>query len=109
MTRRGATNGERRAVAGFSLPGDSQTLRDLVRVPSMRTPGSARFAPYYKAQWFDSRALCWRDVQKACTTPADAEALFTADKAWRVIEVTMQGRRPLPLRSAALPPAHTAG
>ena len=73
----------------------------------MRTPGSARFAPYYKAQWFDGRGLCWRDVQKACTTPADAEALFTPNKEWRVIEITMQGRRPLPPRSAAPAPAHT--
>jgi hypothetical protein len=28
-----------------------------------RKPGSARFAPYYKVQWWDARNLAWHDIQ----------------------------------------------
>ena len=34
----------------------------------MRTKGSCRFAPYYKVEWYDATALCWRVIQKAFST-----------------------------------------
>jgi hypothetical protein len=64
-------------------------------VHAVRKHGSARFAPYFKAQWWDERGLCWRDVQKACPTREAAQVLFTADKRWRVMQVSEEGRRPL--------------
>jgi hypothetical protein len=60
----------------------------------MRTQGSCRFAPYYKAQWFDEKQLAWRDVQKQFATPEEARAAFGKGK-WRVMEITMTGRKPL--------------
>lgn len=59
----------------------------------MRTKNSCRFAPYYKAQWYDETQLAWRDVQKQFTTPEDARKAFGNGK-WRVMEITMQGRQP---------------
>ena len=56
-----------------------------------RTQGSCRFAPYYKAQWYDETTLAWRDVQKQFTTPEDARKAFGKGK-WRVMEITMSGR-----------------
>ena len=41
---------------------DVQTPQDLVSIRACRQPGARAFAPYYKAQWFDTRALCWRGV-----------------------------------------------
>jgi hypothetical protein len=62
----------------------------------MRTAGSARFEPYFKAQWFDSISLAWKDVQRAHPTEAEARATFTPDKQWRVMRITPTGRHPLP-------------
>jgi hypothetical protein len=60
----------------------------------MRTKGSCRFEPYYKAQRFDEKQLAWRDVQKQFATHDEARAAFGKGK-WRVMEITMNGRRPL--------------
>lgn len=65
-----------------------------------RRAGSVRFAPYYKLQWFDPHALAWRDVQQAFPTPQaalEASLTQTVDppRAWRIMEITMHGRRPL--------------
>ena len=60
----------------------------------MRTQGSCRFAPYYKAQWFDEKQLAWRDVQKQFATPDEARSAFGKGK-WRVMEITEKGRNPL--------------
>ena len=68
--------------------------RGLVGVGGLRQRGSARFAPYYKAQWYDEKQLAWSDVQKQFATPDDARAAFKKGK-WRVMEITMTGRHPL--------------
>ena len=60
----------------------------------MRTQSSCRFAPYYKAQWYDEKQLAWRDVQKQFATPDEARAAFGKGK-WRVMEITEKGRNPL--------------
>jgi hypothetical protein len=58
----------------------------------MRTKGSCRFAPYYKVEWYDATALCWRVIQKAFSTEEQARAAFLWDKKCRVQEVTEKGR-----------------
>ena len=82
----GSVGLERRAESGES--------RGLVGVGGLRQRGSARFAPYYKAQWYDEKQLAWRDVQRQFTTPDEARATFKKGK-WRVMEITMTGRHPL--------------
>lgn len=62
----------------------------------MRRPGSARFAPYYKVQWFNPAVYAWQDVQQAHPTIDAAQAAFPAGKRCRVMMITMQGRHPLP-------------
>lgn len=63
-----------------------------------RTRGSARFSPYYKVQWYDDSTLAWRDVQRQRIHPSaeQAAAAFIRGVRCRVMEVTMQGRSPLP-------------
>lgn len=61
----------------------------------MRTKGSCRFAPYYKVQWYDAASLCWRDVQKAHTSPESARANFIPGKQCRVMQITERGRAPI--------------
>jgi len=60
----------------------------------MRRKNSCRFAPYYKAQWYDEKQLAWRDVQKQFPSADDARKAFGNGK-WRVMEITMNGRKPL--------------
>ena len=60
----------------------------------MRRKNSCRFAPYYKAQWYDETTLAWRDLQKQFSTPEQAIAAFGKGK-WRVMEITEKGRNPL--------------
>jgi len=62
----------------------------------MRTKGSARFAPYYKVQWWDDRTCAWLDVKRAHPTPAAARATYRRGVRCRVMEITERGRRPLP-------------
>jgi hypothetical protein len=62
----------------------------------MRMKSSARFAPYYKVQWYDVRSAAWIDIQNAHATPAAAQAAFPAGKTCRVVEITEGRRRPLP-------------
>jgi len=40
--------------------------------------------------------MAWQDVQKQFATANDAKAQFIADKKCRIMEVTEQGRNPLP-------------
>ena len=61
-----------------------------------RRRGSARFAPYYKVQFWRPDALAWQDVQAQYPTIEAAQAAFPPGQRCRVMEVTMQGRRPLP-------------
>lgn len=61
----------------------------------MRTRGSARFAPYYKVQTYDPRALVWRDIQKAHPTPEAARAACPAGQQCRIMRVTERGRAPV--------------
>ncbi len=63
--------------------------------PKTRVRGSCRFSAYYKAQWFDDRTLAWKDLPKRFPTTAEALAQFTLSKEWRLMEVTMTGRRVL--------------
>lgn len=57
-----------------------------------RARGSCRFAPYYKAQWYDEATLAWRDVAKRFETPNKARARFDDKHLWRIMEVSMSGR-----------------
>lgn len=61
----------------------------------MRQHGSARFEPYFKAQWWDARSYAWRDIQQACASPEEARALFRAGKRWRVMRIAEEGRAPV--------------
>jgi hypothetical protein len=75
----------------------SNAASGTARLSVVRTRGSVRFDAYYKAQWYDPITLAWRDIQKACPTPDTARALFTNQhNTWRIMEITPQGRRPLP-------------
>jgi hypothetical protein len=60
-----------------------------------RQPGSARFATYYKVQWYDATSLCWVDIQQSFPTPEAARAAYPAGHRCRVMEVTPQGRHPI--------------
>jgi hypothetical protein len=62
----------------------------------MRTKGSARFAPYYKAQEYNPRSAVWVDVQRAHPTPEAARAACRPGVRCRIMEITKRGRRPLP-------------
>jgi hypothetical protein len=62
----------------------------------MRTKGSARFAPYFKVQWWDARTCAWLDVQRAHSTLEAARAACRPGVRCRVMEITERGRRPLP-------------
>jgi hypothetical protein len=62
----------------------------------MRTKGSARFAVYYKVQWWDGRSSAGVDVQKAHATPEAARAAYRPGVRCRIMEITERGRRPLP-------------
>lgn len=57
-----------------------------------RTKSSCRFAPYYKAQWYDEKALAWRDIPERFSTIAEARARFNERHKWRAMEVSMSGR-----------------
>jgi hypothetical protein len=69
----------------------------------MRQRGSVRFAPYYKLQWWDERALAWHDVQRAFSAPGAATAAIGTPEApaparaqrWRLMEISERGRAPL--------------
>lgn len=75
-----------------------------------RTPGSARFQPYYKLQRWDERSMAWVDEQRAYPTPTAAlEALLDDDhhgSVWRIMRVHEGGREPLP--ASEWPQATTA-
>lgn len=60
-----------------------------------RTRGSVRFEAYYKVQWFDETSLCWRDVQQAHPSEAEARAAFIAGRRCRVMAITERGRQAL--------------
>lgn len=63
-----------------------------------RTSRSVRFDPYYKLEWFDSTLMVWRPVQKAYASVEDAARVArTADRQWRLMEVTTHGYAPVPL------------
>lgn len=62
-----------------------------------RVRGSVRFDPYFKAQWWDPRAMAWRDVRRPHASEAAAVAAFdpqVADR-WRVMRVHPGGRAPV--------------
>ena len=61
----------------------------------MRTRGSARFGPYFKVLWWDTRTCAWIDVQKAHATPEAARAAYRPGVRCRIMEITERGRRPL--------------
>ena len=61
----------------------------------MRAKGSCRFEPYYKVEWYDKIALCWRVIQKAHPTEAKARESFLNGKQCRIQQVTERGRNTL--------------
>jgi hypothetical protein len=62
----------------------------------MRTKGSARYAAYFKVQWWDDCTVAWVDVQKSHPTLEAARAAYRPGVRCRVMEITERGRRPLP-------------
>lgn len=75
----------------------------------MRTRGSVRFAPYFKVQWFEERSLAWKDVQRSFHSVAEAERAAEARRAiyrvrTRIVEITMESRRPLDPEGTPPPP-----
>jgi len=58
----------------------------------MRVKGSCRFEPYYKVEWYDTTALCWRVIQKAHATEQAARDAMPKDKKCRLQQVTETGR-----------------
>lgn len=66
-----------------------------------RKPGSVRFDPYYKVQLWEPRSLSWMDVQRKHDSAEEARAAFPAGQRCRVMEITMEGRRPLDEGAAA--------
>jgi hypothetical protein len=67
----------------------------------MRTHGSARFAPYFKVQYWDALNCAWHDVQQAHPTPEAAQAAYLPGQRCRTMQVTMHGRAPLPAAPTA--------
>lgn len=65
----------------------------------MRSAASVRFDAYYKIQLWEARSLAWKDVQRS---HASIDAALVAaprgerDRDWRIMEITPQGRQPLP-------------
>jgi hypothetical protein len=96
----GSGMGGRIGRAGGRIQAASQNgVADFIvsRILSgVRQPGSVRFAPYYKAQWYDDTWLAWRDVQRQYATADEARAAFLAGRRCRVMEIRMTGRAPLP-------------
>jgi hypothetical protein len=41
-----------------------------------RQPGSARFAVYYKVQWWDATSLSWLDIQQSFASLAAARGAY---------------------------------
>lgn len=62
----------------------------------MRKRGSVRFEPYYKVQVWDARSYAWSDVQRQYESEQEAREAFPAGATCRVMEVTTEGRHPLP-------------
>lgn len=61
-----------------------------------RTPGSARFQPYYKLQRWDARSMAWVDEQRAYPTAKAAHsAIAGRGGTWRIMYVHEDGRAPL--------------
>jgi len=60
----------------------------------VRQKGSCRFAPYYKAQWYNKKLLAWRDLKTQFATEEAARGAFKKGQ-WRVMIVTMEGRHVL--------------
>ncbi len=58
----------------------------------MRIKGSCRFKPYYKVQWRDPVAMCWREIQKAHPTEKEARTAAPITKQTRIQKVTEKGR-----------------
>jgi hypothetical protein len=61
-----------------------------------RQRGSVRFDPYYKVQVWDTINLAWRDIQRAYPSVPEALAARPRGRTCRLMEITMQGRHPLP-------------
>lgn len=61
-----------------------------------RQRGSVRFSPYFKAQRWAPREMAWQDIQRPCDTVEAALALFVLPGRHRVMEITMDGRSPVP-------------
>lgn len=65
-----------------------------------RQPGSVRFDPYYKLQWWEARSLAWRDVQRSFDE-LDPECMAEARKLAqefgkaRIMRITPEGREPV--------------
>jgi len=63
-----------------------------------RRPGSVRFDPYWKIQYWDDLSIAWRDVQMSFVSPSTAIAAAPGEvpvKArFRLMEVRPDGRTP---------------
>jgi len=57
-----------------------------------RKPGSCRFSPYYKLEYFDNKICAWKPKQVRYYTIEDALKNTKPNGKWRVYKVTETGR-----------------
>ena len=57
-----------------------------------RKPGSCRFSPYYKLEYFDKKVYAWKPKQVRYYTLDEALKHTKPNGEWRVYEVTENGR-----------------
>ena len=60
-----------------------------------RKPGNARFATYYKVQYWNARNPAWADIQRSYATQAEARGAYPAGRRCRLMKVTPKGRQPV--------------
>jgi hypothetical protein len=62
------------------------------------TTRPARITTYYKIQRWEARSFAWKDVQRAHSSTDAAVAAAPAGErgvAWRIMEISDAGRRPV--------------
>ena len=57
-----------------------------------RKPGSCRFSPYYKLEYFDNNLYVWKPIQIRYYTLDEALKKTSDDVEYRVYQVTETGR-----------------
>ena len=77
------------------LPYAETTLK-IATIDARRQP---EYFPYYKPQWYDTKAKAWREIQRRCDSPEEALVVAThlapLGVQVRAIEVTRTIRHPV--------------